>query len=329
MTVPMEFIWTPDFYIYEFVGEDLSPFTPYLSLHHDGKVIHDKPLRAVTSCNLDIFYFPFDTHSCILTFGVYLHTGDYIYVKIRRRPIMYLVKLVIPSALLVLLDIMSFFLPIHSVDRCAFKVTLLLGYSMFLLMMNNILPNNSGGTPLIGGYFLVCMALLVASLLESIFISNVLHRKSLQDREVPDWVRTLVLHKLAHLICYKKKVSKKQQDEENIYSIHINKTENPVRKMSSQTPASMEMRLLTFLKRTCEDVQVMRDTLKKLQARNKSSKEWMEVSYVLDILLFRSYILFIAVTSVCLCVLWSHWYRFQVLGNARREPSVKEEASFV
>ncbi|MGH0174044.1 UNVERIFIED_CONTAM: hypothetical protein FKN15_067058 [Acipenser sinensis] len=81
MTVPMEFIWTPDFYIYEFVGEDLSPFTPYLSLHHDGKVIHDKPLRAVTSCNLDIFYFPFDTHSCILTFGVYLHTGDYIYVS--------------------------------------------------------------------------------------------------------------------------------------------------------------------------------------------------------------------------------------------------------
>ncbi|KAK1168398.1 5-hydroxytryptamine receptor 3A-like [Acipenser oxyrinchus oxyrinchus] len=358
VTVPVEFIWTPDFYIYEFVGEDLSPFTPYLSLHHDGKVIHDKPIRAVTSCNLDIFYFPFDTHSCILTFGLYLHTvndvglglllpseqllkdslqslgnrGEWellnitgnpvpfhsrtenwamcvFTVKIRRRPIMYLIKLVIPSALLVLLDIMSFFLPIHSVDRCAFKVTLLLGYSMFLLMMNNILPNNSGGTPLIGGYFLVCMALLVASLLESIFISNVLHRKSLQDREVPGWVRTLVLHKLAQLICYKKKVSNKQQDEENIYTIHINKTENPVWKTSSQTPTSMEMRLLTFLKRTCEDVQVMRDTLKKFQARKKSSKEWMEVSYVLDILLFLLYILFIAVTSVCLCVLWSHWYR--------------------
>ncbi|XP_041118602.1 5-hydroxytryptamine receptor 3A-like [Polyodon spathula] len=359
LNVPVEFIWTPDFYIYEFVGEDLSPFIPYLYLHHDGQVIHDQPIRAVTSCNLDIFYFPFDTHSCILTFGPYLHTvrdirlglhlpseqllkeslqslgnrGEWellnitgsplpfyyqneewpmcvFTVKIRRRPIMYLVKLVIPSAFLVLLDILSFFLPVHSVDRCAFKVTLLLGYSMFLLMMNNILPNNSGGTPLIGGYFLVCMALLVASLLESIFISNVLHRKSLQGREVPSWVRTLVLHKLAQMICYKKKESSKHQAEESIYTIHSNKNaENPVWKISSQKPACTEIRILTFLKKTCEDVQVMRDTLKNLQARKKSSKEWVEVSCVLDILLLRLYILFIALTSLCLCILWSHWYR--------------------
>ncbi|MBN3276694.1 5HT3A protein, partial [Polyodon spathula] len=238
LNVPVEFIWTPDFYIYELqvhVGEDLSPFIPYLYLHHDGQVIHDQPIRAVTSCNLDIFYFPFDTHSCILTFGPYLHTG---------------------------------------------------------------------------GYFLVCMALLVASLLESIFISNVLHRKSLQGREVPSWVRTLVLHKLAQMICYKKKESSKHQAEESIYTIHSNKNaENPVWKISSQKPACTEIRILTFLKKTCEDVQVMRDTLKNLQARKKSSKEWVEVSCVLDILLLRLYILFIALTSLCLCILWSHWYR--------------------
>uniref|UniRef100_H3B8F2 Neurotransmitter-gated ion-channel ligand-binding domain-containing protein n=1 Tax=Latimeria chalumnae TaxID=7897 RepID=H3B8F2_LATCH len=231
IALPVEFLWRPDFYFYEFMGEDASPYVPYLYVNHNGVVTYIVPSKLVTSCHLDVFYFPFDTHTCTLTIGPFLSTvnditmghhstpqelflkslehikesGEWeltdfdtellsflfqgvvspeewammIYtVKIRRRPTHYLVNLLIPSALLMLIEILSFFLPAHSTDRSIFKVTVLLGYAVFLLFVNDILPVNSGGTPLIGGYFLVCLALMIVDLLESILISRIMHRSS-------------------------------------------------------------------------------------------------------------------------------------------------------
>uniref|UniRef100_H3B7V8 Neurotransmitter-gated ion-channel ligand-binding domain-containing protein n=1 Tax=Latimeria chalumnae TaxID=7897 RepID=H3B7V8_LATCH len=247
IALPVEFLWRPDFYFYEFIGpghmgEDASPHVPYLYVNHNGVVTYVVPSKLVTSCHLDVFYFPFDTHTCTLTIGPYLsivnditmghhstpqelflkslehikESGEWeltdfdsellsflyqeivnpdewammIYtVKIRRRPTHYLVNLLIPSALLMLIEILSFFLPAHSTDRSIFKVTVLLGYTVFLLFVNDILPNNSGGTPLIGGYFLVCLVLMIVDLLESILISRIMHRSSFGTVRVSSWLR--------------------------------------------------------------------------------------------------------------------------------------------
>ncbi|CAI9558588.1 unnamed protein product [Staurois parvus] len=123
-------------------------------------------------------------------------------VVIRRRPILYVVNLLIPSAFLMLIDILSFFLPPHSTDRASFKMTLLLGYTVFLLIMNDLLPSTANGTPLIGIYFSVCLALLVLSLLETVIITHVLHRGTLLSGSVPCWVKRFVLGFLAQLVCY-------------------------------------------------------------------------------------------------------------------------------
>uniref|UniRef100_H3B8F1 Neurotransmitter-gated ion-channel ligand-binding domain-containing protein n=1 Tax=Latimeria chalumnae TaxID=7897 RepID=H3B8F1_LATCH len=235
IALPVEFLWRPDFYFYEFMGEDASPYVPYLYVNHNGVVTYIVPSKLVTSCHLDVFYFPFDTHTCTLTIGPFLSTGlciavfitvpliksegvlkrfqlatlcfitssnitkhkllnSIVYsvvlkVKIRRRPTHYLVNLLIPSALLMLIEILSFFLPAHSTDRSIFKVTVLLGYAVFLLFVNDILPVNSGGTPLIGKLFL---ALMIVDLLESILISRIMHRSSFGMVRVPSWLRLLV-----------------------------------------------------------------------------------------------------------------------------------------
>ena len=69
---------------------------------------------------------------------------------IKRRPNLYVVNLLIPSSFLMLIDILSFYLPPHSVDRASFKMTLILGYTVFLLIMNDLLPSTANGTPIIG-----------------------------------------------------------------------------------------------------------------------------------------------------------------------------------
>lgn len=63
---------------------------------------------------------------------------------------LYVVNLLIPSSFLMLIDILSFYLPPHSVDRASFKMTLILGYTVFLLIMNDLLPSTANGTPIIG-----------------------------------------------------------------------------------------------------------------------------------------------------------------------------------
>uniref|UniRef100_A0A669DVB8 Neurotransmitter-gated ion-channel transmembrane domain-containing protein n=1 Tax=Oreochromis niloticus TaxID=8128 RepID=A0A669DVB8_ORENI len=102
-----------------------------------------------------------------------------------------------------LIDILSFYLPPHSVDRTSFKMALILGYTVFLLIMNDLLPSTANGTRIIGIYFSLCLVLMVISLLERVIITNVLHHNSLKYREVPKWVRVLVLKRIANLICYR------------------------------------------------------------------------------------------------------------------------------
>lgn len=49
-----------------------------------------------------------------------------------------------------LMDIVGFYLPPHSGERVSFKITLLLGYSVFLIIVSDTLPATAVGTPLIG-----------------------------------------------------------------------------------------------------------------------------------------------------------------------------------
>lgn len=54
--------------------------------------------------------------------------------------------------------------------------------------------------PLAGIYFIVCMALLVLSLTETILIVRLVHKQDLQPH-VPDWVKWLVLDRATVLLC--------------------------------------------------------------------------------------------------------------------------------
>ncbi|XP_010780064.1 5-hydroxytryptamine receptor 3A-like [Notothenia coriiceps] len=74
------------------------------------------------------------------------------HVVIRRRPLFYTVNLLLPSMFLMVMDIVGFYLPPDSGERVSFKITLLLGYSVFLIIVSDTLPATAIGTPLIAGH---------------------------------------------------------------------------------------------------------------------------------------------------------------------------------
>ncbi|XP_035863252.1 5-hydroxytryptamine receptor 3A-like [Sander lucioperca] len=258
ISLPREKFWVPDIVINEFMDENTAPFVPYVYLYSDGLVHDAQPVRVVSSCNLDIYTFPFDVQNCTMTFSSYIHlamdikiflgkspediteyskevmttmgewellditTHKYSHVlndkklpgqvfcffpmqiRIRRRATLYVVNLLIPSCFLITVDLFSFLLPPQTVDRSTFKMTLILGYTVFLLIMNDLLPITGNTIPLINVFFSVCLALMVTSLLETILITNLLCG-SADFSPVPRWIQVLVLQILGRLICLPQK----------------------------------------------------------------------------------------------------------------------------
>ncbi|XP_038554070.1 5-hydroxytryptamine receptor 3A-like [Micropterus salmoides] len=250
----------------------------------------------------------------ILQFGVDELDIITFWVVIKRRPILYVVNLLIPSSFLMLIDILSFYLPPHSVDRATFKMTLILGYTVFLLIMNNLLPSTANGTPIIGIYFSVCLALMVISLLETVVITNVLHHSSMKYQEVPHWIRVVVLKYIANLICYRW-----SEDVQPLSIPQKDKTDSsngvsgpwiiqPASQTPDQHPASTGgTAALPELQQICQYLGDLRDHLTKLQKENELQDKWCHVGYVLDYLLFRIYLLLISCYALVIIFMWCVW----------------------
>lgn len=59
------------------------------------------------------------------------------------------ITLMLPSILIILADMISFSLPLTGGERNSFKVTLVLSFTMFLIILNNMLPGDSYCSPVI------------------------------------------------------------------------------------------------------------------------------------------------------------------------------------
>uniref|UniRef100_A0A4W3GI92 5-hydroxytryptamine receptor 3A n=1 Tax=Callorhinchus milii TaxID=7868 RepID=A0A4W3GI92_CALMI len=335
ISVPTEKIWVPDIMINEFVELGKSPDIPYVYVSHDGRVQNYKPIQVVAACSLDIYNFPFDIQNCTLTFTSWLHhiqdinislwrspelvmydrsvfmnQGEWellyvgskysifnlgnkesdgysemrFFLVIRRRPLFYAVNLLLPSIFLMVMDIIGFYLPPDSGERVSFKITLLLGYSVFLIIVSDTLPATAIGTPLIGVYFIVCMALLVISLTETILIVRLVHKQDLQPH-VPDWLRHLVLVRAAALLCLRGRHRLSPDPHHGHHpQPHTDKTS------------------------ILQEIVAIRRFLEKRDEHRDIAKEWLQVGYVLDTLLFRVYLLGVLAYAITLGTLWAVWH---------------------
>uniref|UniRef100_A0A3P9JC28 Uncharacterized protein n=1 Tax=Oryzias latipes TaxID=8090 RepID=A0A3P9JC28_ORYLA len=327
VSVPRENLWVPDIHISQLTDEDRSPKTPYVYLFSTGLVLDDRPLKVVSSCNLGIYTFPFDVQNCTLTFGSYLHfaekilegsrsvmvtngewelsnvsfvistlqmeTGNYSEIHfsiiLRRRPTVYVVNLLLPSCFLITVDLFSFLLPPQNTDRSSFKMTLILGYTVFLLLMNDLLPVTGETTPLINVFFSISLALMVASQLETIFITNI-QFSSHQYSTVPHWLSVLVLRYLAVVAC----------------SQHLNilnlKDETPEKTPPPAAPQPDPT--LDELRKLSRDLTAVRLQMDKYFQGSRASQEWQMIGIVIDRLLFGLYIVFILASFVTIMGIW-------------------------
>ncbi|XP_029473193.1 5-hydroxytryptamine receptor 3E-like [Rhinatrema bivittatum] len=247
----------------------------------------------------------------ILKFGVDEWDIITFRVIIKRRPLLYVVNLLIPSAFLMVIDILSFYLPPHGTDRASFKMTLLLGYTVFLLIMNDLLPSTTNGTPLIGIYFSVCLALLVISLLQTVIITHVLHRGAVHGTRIPAWVKTLVVDLVARMVCYKAPLEQKEKPPIATSTVKQNNLEREERLKQSPAlhgPHPHCASTQRQLAQISQDLHGIRSSVERRQREREQEEEWVRIAHILDSLLYRFYLLSVAVYAAVIISLWCAWY---------------------
>ncbi|XP_036624675.1 5-hydroxytryptamine receptor 3C [Trichosurus vulpecula] len=206
------------------------------------------------------------------------------YVAIQRRPRLYVINLLVPSGFLIAIDALSFFLPIESGNRAPFKMTLLLGYTVFLLMMNDLLPPS--GTPVISVYFALSLSLMVVSLLEAIFLTYLLNLVTTQPPPMPHWLHSLLLRYLRATAGSKR--SQKENGGPDPNPIHLPGLKEPGVKAG---PAKAWLNGDPH------------STWAQLEHQQKVDI-WVKFSLALDTLLFCIYLIFMISSLITVIVLW-------------------------
>ncbi|XP_072051061.1 neuronal acetylcholine receptor subunit alpha-3-like [Amphiura filiformis] len=96
---------------------------------------------------------------------------------IRRKPLFYIVYLILPCILISCLTILVFYLPSDSQERITLCISILLALIVFLLLLADIIPTSSVLVPLIGRYLLFTMSLVSLSIIMCVIILNIHFRK--------------------------------------------------------------------------------------------------------------------------------------------------------
>ncbi|XP_071824754.1 acetylcholine receptor subunit beta-like isoform X2 [Apostichopus japonicus] len=195
-------IWTPSIVLTHAMVLDgmqvVAADRGTIKLYYDGSVDLGGPYVQTTQCQMIIYYFPFDTQTCLLSFSpenqstkdmnftattspqpsnivsnqwellsfsaanyqvdveshetLQTYQGAVFFFTLKRDPNYYITTIVIPSTLLCLMSFATFLAPPDSGERIGLGVSMVLGLTVFQLLVTNILPTASKNGPLISSY---------------------------------------------------------------------------------------------------------------------------------------------------------------------------------
>ena len=122
------------------------------------------------------------------------HTGNYsmqeFHFTFKRKPMYYVVYIVIPCLTLGVLNLFLFIIPPMSGEKVSLGMTIILAYFVFLLLVAEKLPEMSDNIPLFVIYLTSVIVLSAVSLMCSICVVY-LHNNH-PKRNVPKWIKRII-----------------------------------------------------------------------------------------------------------------------------------------
>lgn len=124
-------------------------------------------------------------------------------ITLRRKTLFYTCNLIIPCVGLSFLTLLTFYLPSESGEKIALCISILLALTVFVLLLNDLIPPTSLVVPLIGKYLSFTFFLVTISNLCAVVVLNI-HFRSPNTHQMPVWTKTLFLYVLPKILLMKR-----------------------------------------------------------------------------------------------------------------------------
>ncbi|XP_074712663.1 neuronal acetylcholine receptor subunit beta-3 isoform X2 [Strix uralensis] len=211
-----------------------------------------------------LYSYPFVTYSFVL----------------RRLPLFYTLFLIIPCLGLSFLTVLVFYLPSDEGEKLSLSTSVLVSLTVFLLVIEEIIPSSSKVIPLIGEYLLFIMIFVTLSIIVTVFVINVHHRSSATYHPMAPWVKRLFLQKLPQLLCMKGHVdrysfSETEERETTLKSKLLGKQKHKQAK-------DREKIVTAFLEKAADSIRYISKHVKKEHFIRQVVQDWKFVAQVLD-----------------------------------------------
>ena len=96
-------------------------------------------------------------------------------LEIKRKPLYYVMLLIIPCVLCTMLVLISFAIPPENGERIGFCSTIMISVSVYLLIMADMLPEKSDTLPILGIYYTITMVEIALALIATIVVLSLYH----------------------------------------------------------------------------------------------------------------------------------------------------------
>ncbi|XP_033750129.1 neuronal acetylcholine receptor subunit alpha-9-like [Pecten maximus] len=247
-------------------------------------------------------------------------------LHISRRTLYYTYNVIIPCVMLSILTLLGFWMRPDSGEKVTLGLTVLLAFSVFMLLIAENMPATSSFVPLIGIYLTTVMALTSMSVILAVVTSNI-NQRGFKETDLPSFFRGFVIF-LSKSMCMKlAHINNDNLDEVKLEQIRNGMRDNYTRHMKTTFSNDSGCNLIEYengeprasgnanarinqgdrnweLQEILNRLQILIQKEEEKEKSDALAKRWMEASEVIDRFLFWVFVLGTVISSVFLLMIY-------------------------